>query len=97
MAEVYPTLFSTIKPGPLTLRNRIAMAPLTRRMAEADGTPNEAMAACYTSGADMAAIGRPIFAQPDWPYIVRSGVPYDWRRLIANARRLTTVSPTPWR
>jgi 2,4-dienoyl-CoA reductase-like NADH-dependent reductase (Old Yellow Enzyme family) len=31
------------------------------------------------SGAgDLCAIGRPIFAHPDWPYIVRSGVPYDW-------------------
>jgi 2,4-dienoyl-CoA reductase-like NADH-dependent reductase (Old Yellow Enzyme family) len=26
----------------------------------------------------MVAIGRPIFAQPDWPYIVRSGAAYDW-------------------
>ena len=39
MTEAFPTLFSPIKLGPLTLRNRIAMAPLTRQMAEADGTP----------------------------------------------------------
>jgi 2,4-dienoyl-CoA reductase-like NADH-dependent reductase (Old Yellow Enzyme family) len=32
-----------------------------------------------TKGAgDMVAIGRPIFAQPDWPYIVRSGAAYNW-------------------
>ena len=48
MTEAYPTLFSAIKLGPLTLRNRIAMAPLTRQMAEADGTPNDEMAAYYT-------------------------------------------------
>ena len=47
MIEAFPTLFSTIKLGPLTLRNRIAMAPLTRQMAEADGTPNDEMAAYY--------------------------------------------------
>lgn len=47
MAEVYETLFSEIKLGPLTLRNRIAMAPLTRQMAEADGTPTDEMAAYY--------------------------------------------------
>ena len=47
MTEAYPTLFSAIKLGPLTLRNRIAMAPLTRQMAEADGTPNDEMAAYY--------------------------------------------------
>lgn len=32
-----------------------------------------------TSGAgDLCAIGRPIFAHPDWPHIIRSGEPYDW-------------------
>ncbi len=34
---------------------------------------------CLTSGGgDMVAIGRPSFTHPDWPYIVRSGVPYPW-------------------
>ena len=47
MNEAFPTLFSPIKMGPLTLRNRIAMAPLTRQMAEADGTPTDEMAAYY--------------------------------------------------
>jgi 2,4-dienoyl-CoA reductase-like NADH-dependent reductase (Old Yellow Enzyme family) len=31
-----------------------------------------------TGAGDMVAIGRPIFAQPDWPYIVRSGAAYNW-------------------
>jgi 2,4-dienoyl-CoA reductase-like NADH-dependent reductase (Old Yellow Enzyme family) len=47
MTETYPTLFSELKLGPITLRNRIAMAPLTRQMAEADGTPTDEMAAYY--------------------------------------------------
>jgi N-ethylmaleimide reductase len=35
--------------------------------------------ACLASGAgDMVAIGRPSFAHPDWPHIVRSGMPYEW-------------------
>ncbi len=47
MPEAYPTLFSSLTLGPLTLRNRIAMAPLTRQMAAADGTPTDEMAAYY--------------------------------------------------
>ena len=38
----------------------------------ADGP--QAEAALTSGAADMVAVGRPIFAQPDWPYIVRSGV-----------------------
>jgi hypothetical protein len=38
----------------------------------------QAEAALTTGAADMVAIGRPIFAHPDWAYIVRSGAPYDW-------------------
>ena len=48
MTEAFPTLFSPIKLGPLTLRNRIAMAPLTRQMADADGTPTGEMVAYYS-------------------------------------------------
>jgi 2,4-dienoyl-CoA reductase-like NADH-dependent reductase (Old Yellow Enzyme family) len=47
MTEAFPTLFSPITLGPLTLRNRIAMAPLTRQMAEPDGTPTDEMVAYY--------------------------------------------------
>lgn len=32
-----------------------------------------------TSGAgDLCAVGRPLFAHPDWPHIIRSGEAYDW-------------------
>jgi len=32
-----------------------------------------------SSGAgDVCAVGRPLFAQPDWPHIIRSGAPYNW-------------------
>lgn len=47
MTEAYPTLFSPVTLGRVTLRNRIAMAPLTRQMAHADGTPTDEMAAYY--------------------------------------------------
>jgi len=31
------------------------------------------------SGAgDICAVGRPLFAHPDWPHIIRSGAPYNW-------------------
>jgi 2,4-dienoyl-CoA reductase-like NADH-dependent reductase (Old Yellow Enzyme family) len=47
MTEAFPTLFSPVTLGPVTLRNRIAMAPLTRQMADADGTPTDEMVAYY--------------------------------------------------
>jgi N-ethylmaleimide reductase len=47
MAEVYKRLFSPLTLGGQTIPNRIAMAPLTRQMAEADGTPTDEMAAYY--------------------------------------------------
>lgn len=39
--------FDPITLAGVTLRNRIAMAPLTRQMADEDGTPNDEMAAYY--------------------------------------------------
>jgi 2,4-dienoyl-CoA reductase-like NADH-dependent reductase (Old Yellow Enzyme family) len=42
----------------------------------ADGP--QAEAALASGAADIVAVGRPIFAQPDWAYIVRSGAPYPW-------------------
>lgn len=47
MTEAYPTLFSPVTLGRVSLRNRIAMAPLTRQMADADGTPTDEMVAYY--------------------------------------------------
>ena len=47
MTEVYKKLFSPMKLAGHTIPNRIAMAPLTRQMAEADGTPTDEMAAYY--------------------------------------------------
>lgn len=47
MTDAHKTLFSPIKLGPIALRNRIAMAPLTRQMAHPDGTPTDEMAAYY--------------------------------------------------
>ncbi len=47
MAETYKRLFSPFKLAGQIIPNRIAMAPLTRQMAEADGTPTDEMAAYY--------------------------------------------------
>lgn len=47
MAEVYKRLFSPFKLGKQTIKNRIAMAPLTRQMAQEDGTPTDEMIAYY--------------------------------------------------
>ncbi len=47
MSEAFPTLFSPTRLAGVALRNRIALAPLTRQVAEPDGTPTAEMAAYY--------------------------------------------------
>jgi len=47
MNNMFPQTFSPAKIGPLTLKNRLIMAPLTRQNAEPDGTPTAEMAAYY--------------------------------------------------
>ena len=44
---VCKNLFAPLELGKHTIKNRIAMAPLTRQMAESDGTPTDEMAAYY--------------------------------------------------
>ena len=62
-------------PMPTVLR-RASGLPVITNGGIADGPSAEA---ALTSGAaDVVAVGRPIFAHPDWAYIVRSGVDYPW-------------------
>ena len=62
-------------PMPAVLRQASGL-PIITNGGIADGAQAEA---ALTSGAtDVVAIGRPLFAHPDWPFIVRSGMPYDW-------------------
>ena len=35
-------------------------------------------AAIAAGAGELLAVGRPLFAQPDWPYIIRSGAAYEW-------------------
>jgi 2,4-dienoyl-CoA reductase-like NADH-dependent reductase (Old Yellow Enzyme family) len=66
---------SSPRPMPEVLREASGL-PVIVNGGITDGPQSEA---ALTSGCgDIVAIGRPFFAQPDWPYIVRSGVPYDW-------------------
>ena len=51
-----PTLFDPLQIGPLTLRNRIVMAPLTRARAGADRIPNAMMAEYYAQRAGAGLI-----------------------------------------
>ena len=44
---MFPKTFSPVQIGPLELKNRLVMAPLTRQVAEDDGTPTHEMAAYY--------------------------------------------------
>lgn len=60
-------------PMPVALREASALALITNG-GIADGP--QAETALTSGAADIVAVGRPIFAHPDWPYIVRSGAPY---------------------
>ncbi|MBV8095899.1 MAG: alkene reductase [Acetobacteraceae bacterium] len=51
-----PTLFSPVEVGPLTLRNRIVMAPLTRSRASRGNVPNELNALYYAQRASAGLI-----------------------------------------
>lgn len=63
------------EPMPAVLR-RASGKPVIVNGGIAEGAHAEQVIA---SGAgDLCAIGRPLFAHPDWPHIVRSGEPYDW-------------------
>ena len=51
-----PDLFSPFDLGPITLPNRILMAPMTRNRAGADGVPTDMMAHYYAQRADAGLI-----------------------------------------
>ena len=63
MTERYPLLFSKLRLGPLELRNRIVLSPMTTGFGFAEGVPDETFSA-RTSGRAAARSG--------WPWL-RSG------------------------
>lgn len=93
-APTGPGLFDEIRLAGRVARNRIAMAPLTRQAADADGTPNAAMAAYYarrarggvgavfTEGVTFSdATGSK--AYPHQPGLVTGRHADGWRQLVA--------------
>jgi 2,4-dienoyl-CoA reductase-like NADH-dependent reductase (Old Yellow Enzyme family) len=67
----------TTNPTPMpTVIRRASGLPMITNGGIADGA--QAEAALKSGAADIVAIGRPIFAHPDWAYIVRTGQPYPW-------------------
>ncbi|MCZ6604725.1 MAG: NADH:flavin oxidoreductase [Alphaproteobacteria bacterium] len=65
-----------------------ADTPMPQVLKEASGLPMivnggisegaHAEHAVTSGAADLCAVGRPMFAHPDWPHIIRSGEPYNW-------------------
>jgi N-ethylmaleimide reductase len=82
-------LFESASLGPLTLPNRLLMAPLTRNRAEADGTPTPLMAEYYaqraSAGLIIAEASTPNATGQTYPNItaIHSG------RHVAGWRRVT--------
>ncbi len=62
-------------PMPTVIKKASGLAMITNG-GVAEGQHGED--AIVGEAADLVAVGRPIFAQPDWPYIVRAGEPYNW-------------------
>lgn len=62
-------------PMPKVLRDASGL-PMITNGGIAEGAHAEK--ALATGAADLCAVGRPLFAHPDWPYIIRAGEPYDW-------------------
>jgi 2,4-dienoyl-CoA reductase-like NADH-dependent reductase (Old Yellow Enzyme family) len=95
LPEALPHLFAPTTLAGNELRNRIALAPLTRQVAEADGTPTDEMVAYYARRARGGACliitegtygderlgGRAYLSQPG---IVTDGHVAAWRR-VADA------------
>ncbi|MDR5651532.1 hypothetical protein [Ruixingdingia sedimenti] len=93
MTDACPTLFSPLVLGPVTLKNRIVMAPLTRQMAEPDGTPTDEMAAYYARRA-RGGLGMIItegtYEQDGWQskaYLSQPGIATDahvagWKKVV---------------
>ncbi|MFG3251509.1 alkene reductase [Streptomyces sp. NPDC048187] len=82
-------LFASAPLGPLTLPNRLVMAPLTRNRAEADGTPTPLMATYYaqraTAGLIIAEAATPNAVGQTYPNITAVHRP----RHVAGWRRVT--------
>ncbi|MEU9519438.1 alkene reductase [Streptomyces sp. NPDC048224] len=86
-------LFASAPLGPLTLPNRLVMAPLTRNRAEADGTPTPLMATYYaqraTAGLIIAEAATPNAVGQTYPNITavhRARHVAGWRRVTEAVR-----------
>ncbi|MFL9658602.1 alkene reductase [Streptomyces sp. PB17] len=86
-------LFASAPLGPLTLPNRLVMAPLTRNRAEADGTPTPLMATYYaqraTAGLIVAEAATPNAvgqAYPDITAVHSARHVAGWRRVTEAVR-----------
>ncbi len=78
--------------------------PMANVIAEASGIPMivnggiadgaDAEAVLESGAGDLCAVGRPLFAHPDWPHIIRSGEAYDW---IPFDRKYVVCPPIDYR
>jgi N-ethylmaleimide reductase len=92
-ASAARSLFEPAGLGPLTLPNRLVMAPMSRNRAAADGTPGPLMAAYYaqraSAGLIIAEAATPNAAgqtYPDIPAIHRPEHVAGWRRVTEAVR-----------
>lgn len=85
-------------------RDPASDVPMAKAIAEASGKPMivnggiadgaDAEAVLESGAGDLCAVGRPLFAHPDWPHIIRSGEPFDW---IPFDRKYVICPPVDYR
>ncbi len=78
--------------------------PMAKAIAETSGKPmivnggiaegKHAETVIASGAGDLCAVGRPLFAHPDWPHIIRSGEAYDW---IPFDRKYVVSPPIDYR
>lgn len=95
-----PNLFDSFELSGRSMKNRIAMAPMTRNRAEANGDPNDLMATYYaqrssfalliTEGTAPEQIGK---AYPHIPGIFTDSQESNWQKVVEKVRTSTTEPP----
>jgi N-ethylmaleimide reductase len=85
------TLFDEYQLGPITLKNRIVMAPLTRGRAGEDRIPNDIMATYYSQRAtagliisEATTISRQANGWNESPGIYTDGMEEQWKKVVES-------------
>ena len=84
MTERYPLLFSKLRLGPLELRNRIVLSPMTTGFGFAEGVPDEVLGAYFRARSGAVGMAVVAFGAVAPEGRVEEKLPWMWRDDIAE-------------